>query len=176
MNLVTKMDLPKRKSTRLKNYDYSQNGYYFITICTHKKQKLLCNIVGEGLAPPEIVLSKYEKIINTQLLDLEKRYSCIKVDKFVIMPNHIHIILVIQNSGGASPSPTISDIICTLKSLTTRMSGLNPFWQRSFHDHIICSEQDYLKIWNYIDTNPQKWSEDCFYIEQKKRDKRACFV
>ena len=159
------MDFPKRKPTRLKNYDYSQNGYYFITICSHNKKCIFGSIVGEGFAPPEIVLSKYGKIINTQLLNLEKRYSCVKVDKFVIMPNHIHIILVIQNSGGASPSPTISNIICTLKSSTTKMSGLNPFWQRSFHDHVIRNQADYLKIWNYIDTNPQKWNEDCFYIK-----------
>ena len=160
-----KMDLPKRKPTRLKNYDYSQNGYYFITICSHNKECIFSNIVGEGLAPPKIVLSKYGKIINTQLLNLEKRYSCIKVDKFVIMPNHIHIILMLQKTGGASPSPTVSDIVCSFKSLATRSCGLKPLWQRSFHDHIIRSEADYLKIWNYIDTNSQKWNEDCFYIK-----------
>ena len=160
-----KMDLPRRKPTRLKKYDYSQNGYYFITICSHNKQCVFSNIVGEGLAPPEIVLSKYGKIINTQLLNLEKRYSCIKVDKFVIMPNHIHIILMLQKTGGARPSPTVSDIVCSFKSLATRSCGLKPLWQRSFHDHIIRNEADYLKIWNYIDTNPQKWNEDCFYIK-----------
>ncbi len=159
-----KMDLPKRKPIRLKDFDYSQNGYYFVTICTHNKQKTLCDIVGEGLAPPEIILSNYGKVVEKQLFNLEKRYCSVKVDKFVIMPNHIHIILVLEKTGGASPSPTLSDIICALKSLTTRTCGLKPFWQRSFHDHIIRDERDYLKIWNYIDTNPAKWDEDCFYV------------
>ena len=153
------MYLPKRKPTRLKDFDYSQNGYYFITICTHNKQKTLCDIVGEGLAPPETILSNYGEIVKEQLLNLEKRYCGVKVDKFVIMPNHIHIILVLEKTGGASPSPTVSDIICGLKSLTTRASGLKPFWQRSFHDHVIRGKQDYLKIYNYA-----KWSEDCFFI------------
>ena len=161
---MIKTDFPKRKPTRLKDYDYSQSGAYFITICSHNKQCIFGSLVGEGLAPPEIMLSNYGTVVKEQLLNLEKRYSCIKVDKFVIMPNHIHVILMLQKTGGASPSPTISDIVCSFKSLATRSCGLRPLWQRSFHDHVIRGEQDYLKIWNYIDTNPQKWCEDCFYI------------
>ena len=120
---VMKMDLPKRKGTRLKDYDYSQNGAYFVTICSHNKQCIFGSIVGEGLAPPEIVMSNYGKIINTQLLNLEKRYYYIKVDKFVIMPNHIHITLMLQKTGGASPSPTVSDIVCSAL-FTTRTASI----------------------------------------------------
>ena len=166
------MELPIRKPTRLKNYDYSSEGAYFITICTHNRKNLFSNIVGQGLAPAEIQLSAFGKIANEEITDIEKRYKNIKFDKYVIMPNHIHAIIIIKNkSAGASPCPTLSDIICTFKSFTARKCHiLNPkqkIWQRSFHDHIIRGEQDYLKIWNYIDTNPQKWQDDCFYTSQQ---------
>ena len=163
------MDLPKRKHPRLKSYDYSGSGAYFVTICTHNRQHILSDIVGRGLAPAEIQLSELGQIANSEILNLEKRYN-IKIDKYAIMPNHIHAIIVIKNEmAGASPRPTLSDIICTFKSLTTRKYHLTcpqkSIWQKSFHDHIIRSEKDYLEIWEYIDANPQKWEEDCFYTE-----------
>ena len=164
------VELPKRKPTRLKNYDYSGDGAYFITICTHNRKKLFSNIVGQGLAPAEIQLSKFGEIANTEILALENRYNNIKIDKYVIMPNHIHAIIIInRGAAGASPCPTLSDIICSFKSITTRKCRfLKPnqrIWQTSFHDHIIRDEKDYLKIFNYIDTNPQRWNKDCFYTE-----------
>ena len=163
------MNLPHRKSPRLKDYDYSQNGYYFVTICSHNKQHIFSNIVGQGLAPAENKLTEYGNIAKQELLDLENRYK-IKIDKYVIMPNHIHAIIVIEGAAaGASPCPTLSDIICTFKSMVTRrchnLSSKQKIWQTSFHDHIIRDKKDYLKIWNYIDTNPQKCGEDCFYTE-----------
>ena len=164
------MNLPIRKSTRLKDYDYSSAGYYFITICTHEKMKIFSKIVGQGLAPAEIQLSVFGKIANEEIINLQNRYENIIVDKFVIMPNHIHAIIIIkENSAGASPCPTLSDVVCTFKSLTTRKCHqIKPdcrIWQTSFHDHIIRGEEDYLKIWEYIDTNAHKWREDCFYVE-----------
>ena len=163
------MNLSKRKPTRLKGYDYSSSGAYFITICTHNKQCILGDIiVGQGLAPAEINLSQYGNIAKDQLLDLENRYKSIKIDKYVIMPNHIHLIMRINNPAGASPCPTISDIICSFKSLTTRACNKSDnkpqkIFQTSFHDHIIRNEKDYQKIWEYIDTNAIKWEQDCFY-------------
>ena len=164
------MNLPKRKPTRLKGYDYSQNGAYFITICTNDKKCILGNIVGQGLAPAEIILSQYGKIAKEQLLDLENRYKTIEINKYVIMPNHIHIIAFLDNTAGASPCPTISDVICSFKSLTTRIcnkSNNKPqkIFQSSFHDHIIRGEKDYRKIWEYIDSNVERWEKDCFYSE-----------
>ena len=164
------MNLPKRKPTRLKNYDYGKNGYYFVTICAHNKKCIFSNVVGQGLAPAEIQLTDFGAIANKEILDLENRYKNIKIDKYVIMPNHIHAIIVIENeTAGASPCPTLSDIICSFKSITTHkchnIKSNQKIWQTSFHDHIIRGEQDYVKIWNYIDTNPQKWKEDCFYTE-----------
>ena len=166
------MELPERKPTRLKGYDYSQNGAYFVTICTHNRKCILGNIVGQGLAPAEIVLSQYGKIAKEQLLDLENRYKTIKIDKYVIMPNHIHIIVILDNTAGASPCPTISDVICSFKSLTTRICNKSnnksqKIFQTSFHDHIIRGEKDYQKIWEYIDINLLKWELDCFYNDER---------
>ena len=164
------MELPKRKSTRLKGYDYSTPGAYFITICTHNKEKILSSItVGEGLAPPENELTIYGNIVKEQIELLENRYKGIEIDKYVIMPNHIHILISNYNmAAGASPCPTISDIICAFKSITTIMckkEGLKAqhLFQSSFHDHIIRGEKDYQKIWEYIDTNVIRWEKDCFY-------------
>ena len=164
------MELPKRKPTRLKGYDYSKDGAYFITICTHDKECILGHIVGQGLAPAEIKLSKYGKLAKEQLLDLENRYKTIKIDKYVIMPNHIHIIVISDNTAGASPCPTISDVVCSFKSLTTRLCNTSnnesqKIFQTSFHDHIIRGEKDYKKIWEYIDTNILRWEKDCFYVD-----------
>lgn len=159
------MDLPKRKNARLKDYDYTQNGYYFITICTHKKQKVLCDIVGEGLcALPKIILSEIGKITDEAINFINQNYKTISVDKYIIMPNHLHLIIKIDNQTGGHGDPPLPNVIGYLKSFTTHKYG-KPLWQRSFHDHIIRGKNDYLKIWNYIDTNPQKWSEDCFYVE-----------
>ena len=163
--LVINMDLPKRKPTRLPRYDYSQNGYYFVTICTHNKQKILCDIVGEGLcALPSIQLTPIGETVDKSIKYIDQNYQNVFVDKFVIMPNHVHLIIKIGTGGRGDPPLQVYDIIGNLKSFTTH-EYKNTLWQRSFHDHIIRDESDYTRIWNYIDLNPQKWKEDCFYTE-----------
>lgn len=163
------MKIYNRKTTRLKNYDYSSAGAYFITICSYKKECIFSHIVGEGFPLPQ--LYKNGKIVDNCILNISKKYPCVKVDKYIIMPNHIHIILINENDGRGNPSPTITSVIGWLKYTATKninqASGNigKKIFQRSFHDHIIRDEKDYLKIWNYIDTNPSKWNEDCFYIE-----------
>lgn len=160
------MNLPKRKSPRLESYDYSSEGAYFITICTQSKEHLLGQVVGEGLAPPEIRLTGFGKVAQEQIHQIENRFSSVSVDKYVIMPNHTHLILRLQGkAGGASPSPTVFEVIGAYKSLTTRICKSGSLFQRSFHDHIIRCESEYWKIWEYIDTNPAKWADDCFYSE-----------
>ncbi len=163
-------ELPNRKSTRLKNYDYSTPGTYFVTICVKDRKCILSNIiVGQGLAPAENILTKYGDIARKQIELLEERYKGIKIEKYVIMPNHIHVLISnYEMAAGASPCPTISDVICAFKSITTRLCrkrGLEErqLFQSSFHDHIIRGDEDYRKIWEYIDTNVLKWKQDCFY-------------
>ncbi len=164
------MSLPKRKPRRLPGYDYSTPGVYFVTICTKGRKQVLSQIiVGQGLAPAENRLTQYGAIIKEQLERIEKRYDCISIDKYVIMPNHVHaLIMIFPESAGASPCPTISDIVCPFKSISTilcRKAGFEDrqLFQESFHDHIIRGDKDYEKIWEYIDTNVVRWESDCFY-------------
>ena len=161
------MGLRYRKSPRLSNYDYSSAGVYFITICTKEKHCVLAQIsVGEGLAPPVLTLLPFGKIADEQIHALARRFPSVTIDKYVIMPNHIHMLLTLAETGGASPSPTVSSVIGVFKSLTTRACRIGePLFQRSFHDHIVRTEKDYRMIWKYIDNNPAKWAEDRFYCE-----------
>ncbi len=173
------MDLPKRKPTRLKDYDYSTPGVYFITICTKDRENVLSKInVGDDvLDVPKNKLTEYGKIVEKEILNIEQHYSNIKVDKYIIMPNHVHMIIIISETEGINPFPTIkydiSNVIGKFKAAASRSvgnafmhSGKKEIWQRSFHDHIIRGKEDYLKIWEYIDTNVQKWELDCFYKEE----------
>ncbi len=153
---------------RLNNYDYSSAGAYFITICTQNRKCVLSCIVGRGLAPAENLLTEYGKIAERQLLLLEERYQFVSIDQYVIMPNHIHFILLLDDKmAGASPRPTVSDIICAFKSLTTRECKRNRFvgklFQTSFYEHIIRNCSDYAEIAEYILQNPSRWSGDKLY-------------
>ncbi len=159
-----------RKPTRLKDYNYSTPGKYFITVCVKNRKQILGEIVGCGdFDAPQMVLSEYGKILNRYINLMNDKYSHIKSEKYVIMPNHFHIIIEIidYKNGGSSTSAEpynneISKYVSLLKRYCNREYGEN-IWQRSFNDHIIRSDKDYFKIWEYIDTNALKWKEDCFY-------------
>jgi len=161
-------ELPKRKHPRLDAFDYSTPGAYFITICTQNRRCMLSHIVGRGLAPAEVTYTQCGEIAAQELCALEKRYPCLRVDKFVVMPNHIHAILILEEkTAGASPRPTIMDIVCTYKSLVTRKcKGLYPhdkLFQTSFYEHVIRNGEDYLDIAKYILENPLQWELDKLY-------------
>lgn len=166
------MEQKTRKPTRLKGYDYGA-GVYFVTICTCSRKCILSDIiVGEGLAPPAVRLTQYGIVAEEQLLALETRYPTVQIDKYVIMPNHIHAIIQVRENagetGGASPSPTLINVVGAFKSLTTRLCNrirpIPKLFQRSFHDHVIRGDADYQEIWTYIDNNPAKWAEDTLYV------------
>ena len=161
------MEFPKRKPTRLKNYDYSECGAYFITICTQGRRCLFSHIVGEGLAPPEISLTTYGRVADQQINQITSRYPHIAVDHYVIMPNHIHMLLLVSGeTGGSRPSPTVVDAVRAFKSITTRLCGAGSgLFQRSFYDHIIRGEADYREIWEYIECNPINWRKDRLYAK-----------
>jgi putative transposase len=155
--------LPKRKSNRLKGYNYSSNGAYFITICVKNRHNLLGEVIVEGDAhiAPNIKLSQYGQITEKYIKGING------IDKYVIMPNHIHIIVLIRSpqSGtmkASPPTPPIPQLIKSFKILVTKEIGFSLF-QRSYHDHIIRNEKEYQEIWEYIDSNPVKWEVDCFY-------------
>ena len=183
MELVMKMDnekeFPKRKSTRLKNFDYSSKGAYFVTICVRDRMQILSEIVrtdltvtdktigiavGEGLAPPEITvkLKPCGEIVKEQLQLIETRFSSVTIEDYVIMPDHIHAIIFLhEKAGGASPSPTLDNVVCTFKSLTSRMCkqryGIEKMFQRSSAEHIVRDREDYETRRKYIYENPKRW-------------------
>lgn len=116
----------ERKQTRLKEYDYSRNGAYFITICTKDKKCLLGSVGATIGRPVQTVLSKYGQIVENVILDIPNHYKNIFVDKYVIMPNHIHLILFIKNDEGrAMHAPTISKIIQQMKGVVTKKVGFS---------------------------------------------------
>ena len=158
-------ELPVRKRNRLQGYDYSLNGTYDLTLCVEGRHNLLGEIgVGAIINRPQVILSDYGKIVDTAINNISKYYPQINVDKYVIMPNHIHMILVINtHSRRLIIAPTtVSNVIKGMKSYVTKQIGFS-FWQRSFYDHIVRDEEDYLQRWQYIDENPAKWAEDEFY-------------
>ena len=165
-----KNNFPQRKHPRLTHYDYSTAGAYFVTICTHQRRCLLSRIVGQGLAHAKTQYTPYGKIAQQQLLLLAQRYPTLTLDQYVIMPNHIHAILILEDAAGASPRPTIPDIICTYKSLTVRACKqahpIDRLFQTSFYEHVIRGQEDYDEIAQYIANNPKQWELDSLYTQE----------
>ena len=92
-------------------------------------------------------------------------YETAVVDNYVIMPNHIHMVIILHSGRGrAMRAPTISRVINQFKGYATKQIGYS-IWQKLFHDRIICDEDEYQKIWHYININPQIWKENCFYTK-----------
>ena len=161
---------PKRKINRLKSWNYSNNGGYFITICTDNRKHILSKIcVGDGFPVPQ--LTKTGQIVDDYIKNINLKYSCVTVSEYVIMPNHIHLLLLIDNNGTGNPSPTVGNIIGWFKYNTTKSvnekykTAGNKLWQRSYYDHIIRDEKDYTEKLNYILSNPLKWIDDEYYSD-----------
>lgn len=159
------MEIKRRKNPRLLGHDYSKFGTYFVTICTFNRRKILCELSGENAA-----LTFIGEIVKSQIFAVQKRYEII-IDKYVIMPNHVHMLISIPKPKIAEDtSIAITDVGCTLKSITTKLANREDktkgrkVWQRSFYDRIVRDEKEYLKIWEYIETNQLMWHEDRFFL------------
>ena len=167
--------LPERKANRLRAFDCSQNGAYFLTVCTKNRECLLWeqaipHTVGERIALPQsgYALSAMGEIVRRRIEEIPKHYPSVSVDRYVIMPNHVHLLLRIEEDavgGRAMRAPTVSTLVCQLKATVSKDVG-QKIWQRSFHDHVIRNERDYAEIWKYIEDNPRKWTEDSLYLGQ----------
>ena len=167
-------------SNRYKNWDYRKNGYYFITICTQNRQ----HFFGE-IEDGKMELNKIGEVVHAEWYASEKIRQHIYLDEFVIMPNHIHGIVIIDNDGRdvlqnvstntttnpknkfmaeISPSSnSLSMMIRQFKSAVTRHARpIMPqfMWQRNYYDHIIRNEKALEKIREYIFYNPTKWQSD----------------
>ena len=141
----------QRKWPRLKNYDYSSEGFYFITICTKNRKRFLSRIEATPGETARLLLSEYGRVVESYLVSFPG------IEKYVIMPNHIH--LIVHKTNGKS----ICDDVRSFKGLVTKKIGKS-IWQDSFYDHVIRDEADYLIKWNYIEENPEKWAEDEYYL------------
>ena len=152
------MELQQRKPNRLTEYDYSQNGIYFVTICTQDRKKVLSNIVGDGFPVPKPTGKIAEEYIHI----IPERYPTVSVDRYVIMPDHIHMLLRMDNGTG-NPSPTLGNVIGWYKYQVTKQVNAKfnhsseKLFQRSYYDHVIRNQRDYNEIWEYIENNPRKW-------------------
>ncbi len=163
--------MPERKTLRLEGYDYSRAGYYFVTVCTQEKRHLFWDERRAGLEPaPTNALGE---LVTRTWLDLPCHTTGIHVDKFVVMPNHFHGIVILDDAcvgAGSKPARTpLPEVIRQFKTFSARKinqargtPGI-PIWQRGYYDHIIRNEPDYLRVWQYIDTNPAKWEEDEYF-------------
>ena len=173
-------DLPKRTSHRLPQFDYNACGAYFLTICTYNRRRLFSRIVGALHEAPEIHLTKYGQIVDRVIGELPQRYP-IEISNYIIMPDHIHMLLIIKGSERALREAPLqsrslpAQIVGYLKMNVTktihRYMPSEKVWQRSFYDHIVRNEQDYQEIWQYIENNPQKWWLDKHTKNFRKREK-----
>lgn len=177
--------LPKRRSIRLQGYDYSQAGCYFVTICTHERKHYFGEIVGATLCGRP---NNPHKMIEKWLLELENKYADVTIGPYVVMPNHVHLMICKSNTqlgdrigthtgdhmgkhtGDHIGSP-LQDVVGWFKTMTTNeyirdvKNGLyEPFnkklWQRNYYEHIIRDERDFLRIAEYIEKNPITWDRD----------------
>ena len=170
-------ELPQRKPLRWNNYDYNTPGAYFITICTHDKRCTLSHVVGAIHESPAIKLTNFGQIVEHILHHIPAHLKA-TVDRFVIMPNHIHLLLVIlddEELRAIRESPlrgrsVISKTVGYIKMNATRQiheihDDVN-VWQRGFHDHVIRDHRDYEKIAKYIDENPAQWERDRMWVKE----------
>ena len=177
-NIWNKMTLYDRKIIRLQWYDYKKSGAYFVTFCTYDR----INFFGE-IDNNQMALSKIWQIADTYINDIQNHYPYIRIDEYIIMPNHIHIIIFIENNINNteiddinSSKWSLSSIIWSYKSACTKtineqikswninFTNSNNFWrQRRYHDHIIRNDIEYQNIKNYIINNPKNRKDDKFH-------------
>jgi putative transposase len=162
----------ERKSIRLMDYDYAGAGYYFVTVCV---AGMAC-VFGDVIAG-EMVLNKAGKIVRDEWMRSQEIRDEIRIDDFIIMPNHMHMIIEIVGANGRSPlrndirkkcmqSKSISSLMAGFKSICTkkinqfRCTPGKPVWQRNYYEHIIRTEKDLFRIRKYIRENPANWQYD----------------
>lgn len=167
---------PHRRTLRLPEFDYSQPGAYFVTIVTQDRILLFGEILNG-----EMILNEVGKSVAELWLSIPEHFSNVELGEYVVMPNHIHGIISINNVGAthASPLPksngptpgSIGAIVGSFKSAATKMIHKFPnihrkrLWQRNYYEHVIRNERDYQAIYDYILANPVNWEKDNDYSQ-----------
>lgn len=173
---------PQRRQNRLPQMRYSENTAYFVTICTRDRANHFWDppgterlppdsrqpSVGAALRRPPGALNPNGQIVRREIEKFGDIYQgVVTADNYVIMPNHVHLLLSIhaeKTGGRRNAAPTISSVVNQFKGCVSKAIGFS-CWQKSFHDHIVRDETDYRRIWRYIDGNPGKWQKDRYYID-----------
>ncbi|RVT39549.1 transposase [Rheinheimera sediminis] len=157
--------LPQRRTGRLKNFDYSNNGFYFITLCCYRRFLLFGDIVDQQMQTNAlgcVVALEWQKV--------PERFPAVELHPWVLMPNHFHAILALSNEPGKKRT-TLGSVVGSFKSLSQKAIrgefGQNTphLWQRGYYDHVIRNDEAYQHIANYVQTNPQRWQADYFNVQ-----------
>ena len=161
------MERPIRKPNRLPEYDYSQNGAYFVTVCIADKNNLFWDTVGAAISRPQIEdeelvpqppLSTYGRIVEQGIQNILHRYPSVSVEKYCIMPDHIHMILCFaKDSERQITAPTLSRVVGQMKRWVSKQIGAG-IWQKTYFDRVIRNSTEYTEIWRYIHENPLKYA------------------
>jgi len=181
---------PHRRSIRLRGYDYSQSGAYYVTICTQQRFQLFGEIINgqTKLNDPGWMVVKWWEA-------LPRKFPVIEMDQYIVMPNHFHGLVIVVGAarcgrpikdfghphGGA---PTLGDVMDWFKTMTTneyirgvKQRNWKPFpsrlWQRNYYEHVIRDENELQEIREYIINNPAQWAEDEYYTKDEKLIKQA---
>ena len=148
---------PKHKPLRIPNYDYSQCNIYFLTLCTKDRQHLFWSVEAT-CGRPQMNLSLAGRLVAVELEQIPQIYKSVRIETYCIMPDHIHLLLSIDADAEGRPqvAPTVSRVVQQFKGAVSKRIG-QPIWQKSFYDHIVRNEADYLACWQYIENNPLKY-------------------
>lgn len=146
----------RRKTVRLQDYDYATPGSYFITVCVKDRKRILWDNVGAAICRQNVPsLSAVGRVVDSAINQIHVYYPHIVVDKYCIMPDHVHFILRIlaNENGHAISDATVSTVVGNMKRWVSLRLGYS-IWQKSFVDRVIRNRQGYLAVWQYIDNNP----------------------
>ena len=155
--------VPMRKPNRLADYDYSQNGAYFVTICTQYK-RCVFGTVQDGPDEPAMHMNETGLTVERVIQTIPLHYPTVELSGYSVMPNHVHLLL---SFGTSEQNPSLSALINQFKGTVTKTLGM-PVWQKGFHDRVVRDLAEFRQIGEYIEHNPAKWRLDKHFVEAER--------
>ena len=162
---MTEIDRPNRRTVRLPDFNYRDPGAYYVTLCVQDSRWLFGEVIQSSM-----VLSSFGRLVDEAWNGLRDRWEGVAIDDWhVVMPNHFHGIVVIEDISRRVKPPRLGDIVARFKASSTtaiRKESQTPnlqVWQRSFYEHVVRDELDLQRIRTYIENNPAQWTEDEYY-------------
>ena len=149
-------ELPNRKNIRLQNYDYSTSAAYFVTICTQDRKPILSSITLRD-NEPHVHLTETGRVVEKYLTNMPG------LEAYVIMPNHIHFIIMIDEQDDAADKRSLPQLIRSFKTIVSKEAACS-LWQRNYYEHVIRSEKDMEGRMKYIERNPYRWADDPYFM------------